>query len=48
MHPYLATLLIVWHSRTSASEQLAQAATQGAHAAELGGLLAAQLALSLG
>lgn len=33
MHPYLATLLIVWHSRTSASEQLAQAATQGAHAA---------------
>lgn len=33
MHHYLATLLIVWHSRTSASEQLAQAAAQGARAA---------------
>lgn len=30
MHHYLATLLIVWHSRTSASEQLAQAAAQRA------------------
>lgn len=30
MHHYLATLLIVWHSRTSASEQLARAAAQRA------------------